>query len=50
VSEAAKRPWGDSNARPFALLGDGRGGVYYVTKELVEKMLDLIYFPKKEEK
>jgi hypothetical protein len=34
-----------SYEKPFALLGDGRGGVYYVTKELVEKMLDLIYFP-----
>jgi hypothetical protein len=38
-----------SYVKPFALLGDGQGGVYYVTEELVEKMLNLIYFPPKEE-
>lgn len=36
--------------KPFALLGDGRGGVYYVIGEMAEKMVYMIYFPPKEDK
>jgi len=34
---------------PFAILGGGDGSYFYITDEdMVKKMLDIVYFPKKE--